>query len=152
MKHSRIVAVLLIALAAMTSSNAFAGPKGDRPMAAKVLDMLSKALESVTDLADSQKEQTKTALAEAEAQLVAVREEAKSIDKADPAARKAIREKATEIVANAKTQIETTLNDSQKETFRATLKTLRAEAAQKRSDKQKDGVHKTKKDGNAKGV
>lgn len=142
MNLHRATAVLLVALTALMSSNAVAGPKGDKPMAVRGLDMITKALEAVTDLSDQQKLDTKAALADAEAQLVAVRDEAKSADKGDRDARKAAREKAMEIIAGAKTEVEAALNDGQKETFRSTLKSLRQEAAKERGTKQKDGNRK----------
>lgn len=140
MRFMRSIGAMLVALTVVAVASANAGPNGNKPIAARGLDVLAKAMEKVTDLSDQQKQDTKAVLADAEAQLVALRDETKSADKADRAARKAAREKAAEIISGAKTQIEEKLSDPQKETFRAALKTLREEAAAKRTDRVKDGT------------
>lgn len=143
MKNRNLIAMLMIALTAMLSVNAFAAPKGEKGgKAVRGLDVISKALEAVTDLSDQQKTDTKAVLADAEAQLVALRDEAKA--KPDQADKKALRQKVQEITLNTRTQIETLLTDAQKPVFRDALKAARADAGQKKKDKPQDGSNKNK--------
>ncbi len=144
MKNHHLIAALMIALTAMLSVNAFAGPKeGKGGNVVRGLDVIHKALEAVTDLSDQQKTDTTAVLADAEAQIVALRDEAKAnTDKAD---KKALRQKVMEITLNTRTQIETLLTDAQKTVFGDALKAARAEAGQKKKEKPQDGTNRKNK-------
>lgn len=137
MKSRPVLACLLMVLT--LGLTAHAAPKGDNAgRLARGLDVLRTALAAVTDLTEEQATATKAALADAEAQLVAVRDEAKSKGKdMDPAQRQALRQKVQEITLAARTQVEAELTDAQKSTFREALKAARQEAAAKRAERQK---------------
>ncbi len=135
-----LLCALTVLLGAMIASNSYAAPKGDNggPLM-RGIDVISTALQSVADLTDAQKQQTKAVLADAEAQLVAVRDEikAKGGKTADKTDKQAARQKAQEIILNARSQVEAQLTAEQKKTFRDALRKAREEAAPKDRDKRK---------------
>lgn len=138
MKTPQLIAGLLIVLTAMLTANALAAPKGDNAgRLARGLDVINTALAAVTDLSDAQKTSTKAILADAEAQIVALRDEAKSKGKDAPQAeRQAMRQKVQEIAMAARAEVEAELTDAQKQAFREAFKAARQEAAAKRGEKQ----------------
>ena len=141
MKTKNLVSTVAVFLVAMFAFNASAAPKqGKGERLVRGLDPVAKALESVTDLSDEQKTKTATTIAEAQSQLVALRDEAKA--NKDKDARKSIRQKIQEIVLNVKTDIKAQLTEPQKTSFREALQTARKAAGErnKQNGKNKGGA------------
>lgn len=147
MQPTRYLAALTLVLLATLMAPASAAPKAEKPAAVRGLSVIHKALEAVTDLSDQQKTDTNAILADAEAQLVALRENAKSEGKqGDEAARKELRQKAQEIITSARNQVVSQLSDTQKKAFREAYKAAREDAASKRAEKGKAESKAGKKD------
>lgn len=136
MKTQPWFVAMVLVLTALFTAGAMAAPKqgaGKGRAGLKLLDVVSGALAKVEGLSEEQKNKTTEIVTEAETQLTALRDEARS--QGEGADRKAIRTKAQEIVNAAKTSIEAELTEEQKASFRTALADARAEAAAEREAK-----------------
>ena len=132
-----IVAIALIVLAMVVGGASAAPEKGQGGKASRGVGIFVSALEKVEALSDEQKVKTSAIIEEARAQLVALRDEAKS--QGDQADRKLNRAKAQEILLSAKAQIEAELTEPQVTAFREAVEAIRAAAPPREKGKSGKG-------------
>lgn len=145
------LSMLLIAAATHAAPKKAAGGP-----AVKALDRLSTALSAVTTLDDAQKERTHQILVDGEAQLQALRQDAKGskgtggVTDADAkAARKAGRGQATKIIAKVRADLEAVLNTEQTTQFRQALAAAREQAKENAPERTGAGKGQGKKGADA---